>query len=368
MAAWYEISNAHTLDTPCLVVYPDRIQENIQLMIRQVKGDVSRLQPHVKTYKMREVVEMQMAAGIRKFKFATIAEGEMLGQLGVDRALLAYQPVGPKIDRLLKLVQTYPETSYGALVDDKKASEAISAVFAAAGKPLPVYLDLDVGMHRTGIAPDQGAEELFNYCASLPGVNPIGLHVYDGQFRQEFEERKKASDAAFRAVEVLREQLEAHSGKQLDVIAGGSPTFPVHALREHVNCSPGTSLLWDWGYSRKLAEQPFLFAALVLSRVISHPGKGRICVDLGHKSVAAENPFPRVHFFNLPEARQVGQSEEHLVLEVEQPELYPVGTLLYGLPLHICPTVALYESARVVRDGEATGSWRVIARDRKISV
>lgn len=368
MAAWYEINNADTLDTPCLVVYPERIQENITLMIRRVNGDTSRLQPHVKTYKMKEVVDMQMGAGIQKFKFATIAEGEMLGQLKASKALLAYQPVGPKIDRLLELIRKYPQTEYAALVDNPASAKAISEVFTAAGKQLPVYLDLDVGMHRTGIAPGEGAFDLFQVCGSLPGVDPVGLHVYDGQFRQVFAERKKASDQAFEAVKKLRERIEKSTGKSLDVVAGGSPTFPVHALRKDVNCSPGTSLLWDWGYSRKLEEQAFLFAGLVLSRVISHPGENRICVDLGHKSVAAENPFPRVHFFNLTDARQVGQSEEHLVLEVEHPEEYPVGTLLYGLPLHICPTVALYESAHVIRNGAATEKWRVTARDRMLTV
>ncbi|PHN03970.1 D-TA family PLP-dependent enzyme [Flavilitoribacter nigricans] len=368
MAEWYEINNADTLDTPCLVVYPDRIRENIRLMLERVADDPTRLQPHVKTYKMREVVDMQMTAGIRKFKFATIAEGEMLGQSGAERALLAYQPVGPKITRLLELVNRFLDTHYAALVDNTASASAISEVFAAAGKALTVYLDLDVGMHRTGIEPGAEAVDLFNHCLSLPGVDPVGLHVYDGQFRQQFEERKRASDEAFRAVEELRAKIEGTTGRQLDVVAGGSPTFPVHALRDNVTCSPGTCLLWDWGYARKLEEQPFLYAGLVLTRVISHPGNNRICVDLGHKSVAAENPFPRVHFFNLPDARQLGQSEEHLVLEVDNPANYPVGTLLYGLPLHICPTCALYESAHVVRDGLATEKWGVIARDRVISI
>lgn len=368
MAEWYEISNVSSLDTPCLVVYPDRIEENIRLMIRQVGGNQSRLQPHVKTYKMQEVVDMQMLAGISKFKFATIAEGEMLGRVKAEKALLAYQPVGPKVERLLTLIRTFPETQYAALVDNAASAKAISTVFAAADRQLPVYLDLDVGMHRTGIPPNDSALALYHYCESLPGVDPVGLHVYDGHLRQEIEERKKASNEAFKAVEQFRENLEQATGKKLDVIAGGSPTFPVHAQRERVNCSPGTCLLWDWGYGQKLEEQPFLFAGLVLSRVISHPGSGRICTDLGHKSVAAENPFPRVHFFNCPDARQVGQSEEHLVLEVDHPEQFPVGTLLYGLPLHICPTCALYDRAVVVRNGEAVDQWRVIARDRMISV
>ncbi|MCB0630915.1 MAG: D-TA family PLP-dependent enzyme [Saprospiraceae bacterium] len=368
MSSWYTLENTDQLDTPCLLIYPDRIEENIRKMLTMVSNDPTRLRPHVKTYKMQEVVEMQMDVGIRKFKFATIAEGEMLGRAGAREALLAYQPLGPKIDRLLQLTEMFPDTHYAALVDNKASAEAISDRFAAAGKQLSVYLDLDVGMHRTGIPPNESALDLFRFCETLPGVDPVGLHAYDGHLRQEISERQKAADEAFLPVTQLAEKIQQTTGKTVKIVAGGSPSFPIHAKRIGVECSPGTSLLWDWGYGRKLAEQDFLHAALVLCRVISHPGEGRLCVDLGHKSVAAENPFPRVHFLNLPDAVQLGQSEEHLVLEVDRPEDYPVGTVLYGLPLHICPTVALYERAQIVRDGKAVDTWRVVARDRMITI
>lgn len=368
MSEWYTVENAAALDTPCLLVYPERIEENIRRMVAQVGGDAGRLRPHVKTYKMREVVDMQQQAGINKFKFATIAEGEMLGLAGAAEALLAYQPIGPKIERLLALSEAFPQTQYAALVDNPASALAISQVFAAAGSTLPVYLDLDVGMHRTGIAPDGAALELFQYCLTLEGIQPIGLHIYDGHLRQPIEERRRLSNEAFLPVEALQEKIRLSTGITPRMVAGGSPSFPIHAQRQGVECSPGTCLLWDWGYGEKLAEQDFLHAALVLSRVISHPGENLICTDLGHKSVAAENPFPRVHFLNLPDARQIGQSEEHLVLEVENSANYPVGTILYGLPLHICPTCALYEEAQVIQDGQVNTQWRVVARDRKISI
>jgi D-serine deaminase-like pyridoxal phosphate-dependent protein len=93
-----------------------------------------------------------------------------------------------------------------------------------------------------------------------------------------------------------------------------------------------------------------------------------ITTDLGHKSVAAENPFPRVHFLNAPDAKPVGQSEEHLVAKVPDSSLFKVGDVLYGVPIHICPTVALYEKAAVIENNEAVTEWRVVARDRKITV
>lgn len=106
----------------------------------------------------------------------------------------------------------------------------------------------------------------------------------------------------------------------------------------------------------------------MVTRVISIPDADTICTDLGHKSIAAENPFPRVYFLNLPGAEPIGQSEEHLMLRVPDTSLFAVGDVLYGVPVHICPTVALYDVAKVVENGRITDTWRIIARGRKITV
>jgi D-serine deaminase-like pyridoxal phosphate-dependent protein len=117
------------------------------------------------------------------------------------------------------------------------------------------------------------------------------------------------------------------------------------------------------------AEQPFLTAALVISRVISLPDETKLCLDVGHKSVSAENELgKRVYFLNAPELEMVGQSEEHLVVDAGKGHRYKVGDIIYGLPYHICPTVALYERAITVEDNKTNGEWRNIARDRTINI
>src|SRR5687767_10696148 len=98
-ASWYNIQNIHELDTPALVVYPDRIKENLEILKGSI-ADLNYLRPHVKTHKSAEVTAMMLQAGIKKFKCATIAEAEMLGNEGAPDVLLAYQPVGPKAKRL----------------------------------------------------------------------------------------------------------------------------------------------------------------------------------------------------------------------------------------------------------------------------
>jgi D-serine deaminase-like pyridoxal phosphate-dependent protein len=363
---WYEIENIDELDTPALVVYPERVRQNIARAVGMV-GDAGRLRPHVKTHKSPEVTQLMLDAGIQRFKCATIAEAEMLALAGAPDVLLAYQPVGPKVGRLLQLIRQYPSTTFSCLIDHPDAAAAMSKVFGAAGLVVPVYLDLNVGMDRTGIAPGQEALALYQTALGLEGIEPVGLHVYDGHIRDTDPAALKAKcDEAFGPVLALR----AETGKNLTIIAGGSPTFPVHAGRaQEIQCSPGTFVYWDKGYGDQFPGQPFTPDALVVTRVISLRGGTRLCLDLGHKSIAAENELSRrVFFLNGPELRAVGQSEEHLVVEAGPGHGYRIGDVLYGVPYHICPTVALYERAITIEAGRTTGEWKNVARDRKISV
>ena len=365
---WFIINNIQTIDTPALVVYPARVKENIELLKRMVT-DVTWLRPHVKTHKMAEVTQLLLQAGITKFKCATIAEAEMLGMAGARDVLLAYQPVGPKIERLLHLSEIYTATRYSCIIDNEATAAAIAAVFKKAGGELPVFLDLNVGMNRTGMPPGKEAYGLYLKCQVMAGIKAIGLHAYDGHLRDiDFEERKQKSDGAFAPVLALAAAITKKGLPAPVLVAGGTPTFPVHARRQGVECSPGTFIFWDWGYSQLLPEQKFKFAALVLSRVISKLDEETLCLDLGHKSIAAENPFPRVMFLNAPEVQPISQSEEHLVIKVNPALNYQVGDVFYGVPIHICPTCALYEQAYVVEEGLVNATWQVISRNRFITV
>lgn len=364
MKNWFEISGIADLDSPALVVFPERVKHNIQLAITMA-GEIKKLRPHIKTNKSKEVTRLMMQAGIQKFKCATIAEAEMLAQCNVLDILMAYQPLGPKLKRFVSLVKKYRDTKFSCLIDNSAAADEQSAFFGKNNLIIPVYIDLNVGMNRTGISPEEKAIELFKLCTSLNGISVVGLHAYDGHLRDiDFNTRKENCDAAFSAVLALNEKL-----KLPNIIVGGSPTFSIHCKRENIECSPGTFVYWDKGYSDLCPEQKFLPAAVLITRVISLPTSNRLCLDLGHKSVAAENEMgKRIFFLNAPELKALSQSEEHLVVEAGEGHHYKIGDVLYGLPYHICPTVALYDSVYTIENGMVTSEWRNIARDRKLSI
>ncbi len=364
---WYKVTNIGEIDTPALLVYPERIRHNIKEMIR-IAGDPSRLRPHVKTYKMPEVVKLQMDAGIRKFKCATIAEAEMLGLIKAPDVLLAYQPVGPKIRRLFDLSRFYPRTRFSALFDNKKSVDELSDFFSRGRNIMNVFLDIDSGNHRTGISPDK-AISLFEYAWNSEGLNPVGLHVYDGHLHiADPVKRAEICNEEFGFVRDLVEKIKEKFSIDPEVVAGGTPTFPIHAKRDNITCSPGTTLFWDWGYNRDYKDLSFEFAAVVASRIISKPGSNLLCLDLGHKAIASENPLPqRVKFLNLPEIEFKGHSEEHLVIKVDDNSEFNIGDVYYGIPQHICPTTALFERVYVIENSKFTRTWRVTARDRMIN-
>ncbi|HEY3406273.1 MAG TPA: D-TA family PLP-dependent enzyme [Ohtaekwangia sp.] len=365
---WYSINNIETLDTPALVVYPELVKENIRIL-KTFVPDMNKVRPHMKTNKSAEVATMLMQEGITKFKCATIAEAEMLASVDAADVLLAYQPVGPKAIRLAELVEKFPSTQFSCLIDNLDTAKQISATFSERKLKINVLIDLNVGMNRTGILPGN-AFDLFRECFSLTGITFTGLHAYDGHLRDiDFEERTRKCNEGFEAVNVLREKIHMMAGKNIVVVAGGTPTFPIHAKRKGVECSPGTFIYWDKGYQSILQEQPFLFAALVVTRIVSKPTDEIICIDLGHKSIASENTLQnRVTFLNAPDLQPIGHSEEHMVLKAEKGNGYQVGDVLYGVPYHVCPTVALHDRAVVVENNKAVTYWNTLSRNRILTV
>jgi D-serine deaminase-like pyridoxal phosphate-dependent protein len=387
-ASWWDVSNAGEIPSPALLLYLDRADGNVRRMV-EVAGDAGRLTPHVKTHKLGPLVAMHRAHGITRFKCATIAEAEMVAAGGGADILLAYQPVGPAVDRLLDLAEVYPGLRFSTIADDEGAIAALAAAARARGRQIPVLLDLDLGMHRTGVEPGPAARTVYRGLASTEGVLTGGLHAYDGHVRDRDPAVRAANcDRAFEAVQSLVRDLESDGLPVPRVVAGGSPTFPIHARRAGVELSPGTTVFWDAGYGTSLPDLPFLPAALLLTRVISKPGGSRVCLDLGHKAVASEGPHPRVLLIDphaadgpfapgsfdaalgapLLDATFVGHSEEHLVLETRSAGTLAVGDVLYGIPWHVCPTVALHSEAFVVRGGGWSERWPIAARARRLTI
>lgn len=364
--SWYVIDNVDEVASPALLIYPDRIAQNLQEMVSWAGAE--KLCPHVKTHKLPQIIRMKLDAGITKFKVSTIAEAEMAAAAGAPDVLMAYQPVGPNIQRLVDLMRTYPETVFSALVDDLAIAGQVNTVALQHRIVVPLMVDLNVGMNRTGIAP-AAADDLYRFVCDAEGLHACGFHAYDGHIHETDEQRlAEQVERAFEPVWQLKQRL-VDAGMEVPRIVGcGTPTSMYMGRHHDVEISSGTSVLWDAGQPTFTPPTRILNAAVLLTRVISRPADGLICVDLGYKSVASEMQPPRATFLGLEDAQFVMHSEEHMVLRTDRAKELEVGAALYAIPTHICPTVALHSFVWCVQDRRAVETWPVVARTRKINI
>lgn len=355
MAEWFEFENPQEIMSPAMIVYPERVRQNIDRMI-QIAGDPDRLRPHVKTHKSPDIVRLQRDRGIHKYKCATLSEAFMLGTVGARDVLIAYPLIGPGIDQFHTLRSYFAETHYSILIDHADQLKP----WIALEQEIDVFIDLNVGMDRTGCDPREAPEILALINES--SLNFRGWHAYDGHIHDyDLESRKDSVEKAFAPVVDLVRETETETK---ELICGGSITFPIHAEHENRQLSPGTTLLWDIGYSSNFPDLPFEIAALLMSRVVSLPDDNKICIDLGYKAIASEMKVPVANFPQIPDAVIDMHSEEHMVISTSEAQRWSIGDLVFAMPYHICPGMALHDKVMVIEKGTYNAFWPLPARDR----
>jgi D-serine deaminase-like pyridoxal phosphate-dependent protein len=316
---------------------------------------------------MPEIVRLQMQHGIRKFKCATIAETEMTAKCGANDILLAFQPVGPSLKRFFDLRNEFKHSNISCIADNARDIERISALAVETGIETEVWLDINNGMNRTGIIPGREAVKLLRQINLSPKLVAAGLHVYDGHIHEpDPETRRVLCRKAFEPVAGMIEELRKHGYGDIKIIAGGSPSFPVHAFYNECELSPGTTTLWDYISSSSFRDLDFQHAALLLTRVVSKPAPGLLCLDLGHKAIASEMSQPRVKLMGIDDYEITGHNEEHMVIKTPVADNYRTGDVLYGIPFHICPTIDRHDVAHVIRNNSFTETWNIEARKRRL--
>lgn len=369
----YRISNAGEILSPGLVIFRELLDHNLAEMIR-VAGGPERLRPHCKTHKSPRIIELQLEQGVTRHKCATIAEAEMLASTGVTDILLAYQVVGPNVARWVRLIDTFPQTKFASLVDHPNAVSELSEVLTAQnGRPeTDVLLDLNSGMNRTGIGLGQNAIELYEMILAAEGLNPGGLHWYDGHHRQaDLSERTAAVNVGWERLIRFRDQLLLSGLEVPRIVTAGTGSFPILAQHAEPNLelSPGTTTFFDDDMATRFPEMGFQPALAILTRVVSRNQPNHLTLDVGHKSCAADQPFgQRLAFPELQDAREVIHSEEHLVIETSHADRFALGDHLIAIPRHACPASAVHQFANVVENGQCVDRWDIIARDRVLTI
>lgn len=366
----YAVSGIEDVITPALVMYPDVIVSNIDRTLDLLAGNADRWRVHIKTAKLAHTLHMLVERGVRNFKCATTLELLVACRSGALDVLLAYPVVGANARRAQEIAEQFPNVRISVLAENPAQVQQWRA------SRVGIFLDINPGMNRTGIdqsQPDKIVDVVRAIAAA--GLAFRGLHYYDGQYGNLAEsERTQAAHHGYNHLLKLARELDRSAMPMPEVITSGTPTFPCSLAYEGFRrgnflhrVSPGTVVYNDASSLHQLSsEYGYRPAALVVTRVVSHPHPGIITCDAGHKTVSADAGVPTCVVLGHPELTPLSPSEEHLPMAVRDGATAPeIGEPLYLLPRHICPTVNNFDSALLVRNRNIESTQSVTARGRE---
>ena len=350
----YKLNNPESFETPEYVIFEDIISHNINTVLSMVQ-DPDRLIPHAKTHKSKEILKLQIDHGIKRHKTSTLEEIEVLAECSPEELILAY-PITSKIkaDRYSKIIKKFSNVKFSSIIGSVYHLEIASQIEELDG----VYIDLDTGMHRTGINLEE-SDELLDKLFNSSEIKFKGIHGYDGHLvgLTDIEEKQEIVNKSIDIVEEFRNKISKFSQDQnYDIIVGGSWSFQYYLNKTEYKVSPGTWIYWDSNNIRQ-PDLNFKVAGLILGQVID---------DIGAKSVSCDALTPdRFTIEGKPKAKLLSQNEEHGVVELNG-ETLNIGDYVLGSPGHACTVPPKFpHGVKINASGDISGKITTDARDRK---
>jgi D-serine deaminase-like pyridoxal phosphate-dependent protein len=362
----------HDLNTPVLVLDLDRLDSNIGRMATFASAHGLELRPHAKTHKSVDIAQRQIAAGAIGLCCAKIGEAEALADGGIT-GLHITSPVvpAPAVDRLAAL--NLRATGLMTVVDNPDNARAIAqAVERAGDAKLSVIIDVDPGIHRTGVASPEAAVELFETIRALPALVYRGVQFYCGshQHIHAFAERETAMRERADYLRTVIAALTEAGGAPEIVTGGGTGTHRIDAgLGIFTELQVGSYIFMDDEYlacdltGEKGAPVPFETSLMIDTSVISANTPGLFTLDAGIKSMATDAPLPSVETGAPDGARFFLMGDEHGAV-LTLPDSLALGDRISLRTPHCDPTVNLYDNYHVVRGQTLDAIWPVSGRGR----
>ena len=139
------------IDTPALVIDLDAMERNLARMQDFANAHQVRLRPHAKMHKSGRIALLQMAAGAVGVCVQKVSEGEALADAGVTDIFVSNEVVAPA--KLARLAALAGRVKLAVAVDSVPGVQRLADALRAAGTALDVFVEIDVGQGRCGVAP-----------------------------------------------------------------------------------------------------------------------------------------------------------------------------------------------------------------------
>lgn len=359
------------LDTPVLVIDRPILMANIEHMAAAMGRHDVALRPHFKTSKMLEVAELQMSAGAVGFTCATQAEVEALLDAGMTDVFWAHAPATATKARFAAEANRSSRVAVG--IDNVHVAALVNAAASEAGVAVPVMLEVDTGLHRTGVSPAQ-ATDLATAIAAMTHLRLDGVYTHEGQLASMSANRQSIVDAgtaaALELVAVAKRLRE--DGHAIRVVSVGStPGWDSAPFVPGVTeARPGTYVFYDANQWRLGSADLSQCALTVLSTVVGAPRFGDVVIDAGIKTMSSDRSNRDASLgqvltgdaASIADAQFVRAYEEHGIVEGPAVADLNVGDAVRILPNHACGVVNMHSRVAVVEGGVAVDEWATMAR------
>jgi 3-hydroxy-D-aspartate aldolase len=358
-----------SLNTPALVLDLEMLDRNIAEMASFAKTHNVKLRPHSKTHKSADIARRQIASGALGVCCAKLGEAEALGEAGIQSLHITSPVVTPQaIARLMELNGKVSDLM--VVVDHPANVEALAA--AAKGKPLTVVVDIDPGMHRTGVATPDGVVELAKKVVALKTLKYAGVQFYCGRHQHivDFKQRKAEIEERTEYLKGILAKLETANLKPGIITGSGTGTHYIDAkLGVFTELQVGSYVFMDHDYNvcdLRGADRPTFEQALQIdARVVSANTPGMVTCDAGLKAMATEKGPPMILKGAVEGSTTRFMGDEHLAVIAPEGKAAPaLAEQVILTPPHCDPTVNLYEAYHVVKGDTLVEIWPVTGRGR----
>ena len=354
------------LPTPCLVLDLDAMNRNVQRMAEFCRRHGVRLRPHAKTHKSADIGRVQMQAGAAGICVQKTSEAEALIDRGASHVLISNEVIAPmKLMRVANLAQRVAGRGgqLGIVVDSLHGIAALASAMQLVSTHIDVYVEINVGQNRCGVAPGAAAVPLVQAIAQHTSMRFAGLQAYNGKLQhlRSMAERRAAVAQVASDIQATRDAL-ADAGFEVPLVTGGGTgAFGLEAAcGQYGEIQAGSYLFLDAEYAeneRDPSQPEFEHSLFVLTQVMSVHADHAVC-DAGHKSHAIDAGLPTVlRLDGQPALRFANGGDEHGILRSADGSgaLPQIGDLVWLIPGHCDPTVNLHNHLQGVRGGLQDG-------------
>lgn len=357
------------LPTPSLVVDLPVLEANISKMMDHCKARGLGLRPHAKTHKSAEIARRQLDAGAVGICCAKLAEAEVLAAQGIQKILLTSPLATPgAMKRAVALASCIDELIL--CVDHPGGVEDLNEAAAAENQIVNILIDVDVGLHRTGMPSGPQFDALAEAINDAGKLNFLGIQGYAGHLMHihDLAERREKSLAAMKLLGEARNRLAELGMDSKIVTGGGTGTFDIDPeARVLTDLQGGSYVFMDRQYravENKEGAPVFEPSLFVQTTVISANTPGLVTTDAGFKSFATDADAPQIHS-GAPEGAMFfffGDEQGGVALADKERDHLPRGAVINCIVPHCDPTVNLYDWFVVVDGDKVVDLWRVDAR------